>query len=192
MGELVRIRSVTTVVLIALSTFGLVNGLRVVRSWASTPVAPTPRVIATAPASSEPAELSAYLALTRFHLETATASRDDASFKFLAFFLMATRATAQHCAAQGVDVAAAVESFSNQYAVEYDLASDELAGNGLNATRIWQVVHGDIEKLAVRHVGGLEPAGSDDLTRCRRLAANPAVYGAAPQRHLQLYRLEAR
>ncbi|MFZ4806269.1 MAG: hypothetical protein ACOYLQ_03355 [Hyphomicrobiaceae bacterium] len=187
-----RIRSVTTVVLIALSAFGLVNGLRVVRSWANTPVAPTPRAIATVPAASAPADLSAYLALTRFHLETATASRDDASFKFLAFFLMATRATAQHCAARGVDVAAAVESFSSHHAAAYDQASDALAGNGLNAARIWQVVHGDIEKLALRHVGGLEPAGSDDLTRCRRLAANPEAYGAAPQRHLQLYRLEAR
>jgi len=191
-GGHVRIRSVTTVVLIALSTFGLVNGLRVVRSWAGTPVTPTPRATATVPAASTPADLNAYLALTRFHLETATASRDDASFKFLAFFLMATRATAQHCAALGVDVGPAVERFSAQYAVEYEQASAELAGNGLNASRIWQLVGGDIAKLAVRHVGGLAPADGDDLARCRRLSTNPKDYGAAPQRQLQLYRLGAR
>jgi len=174
-------KSIKITLLTLLGVAGLWNAFRAVDAMASAPVETTPvSQLTDAITTDGGVDIASYLALAKFQISKTELSEQDAAFKFLSFALVATRATAEACRAEGVDVTPAVRRFAAEHEDVYARAAGALANDGLNAERIWVLLKPTLAKIADSHVRALGNGLSTDIAgACRWMEANPAGYSTA-------------
>lgn len=164
-------RMITIAIATTLSLGSLSMAMAKVGEWATTPVPATSIEDASRRPRGESRSLASYLVLTRLQHLGHAADAADGAIKFIAYFLLSTRAVDVICSAEGVDVRAAVVAFSDRHSALYHQASAILAAEGLNADRLWQLFEDTLVDAGRTQLAAVSssPAG-EPAAACRALA----------------------
>lgn len=169
-----------TLVLIALSSIGIFNGLMLVKPWASDTVAVTAMAEAAAPRPSDGQSAGARSLISMG--KTTLLPEDEqrrvrASLMFMSYFLLSTRSLGARCGELGEDVGAVARDFAAAHHDEYERASAVLGANGLNADIVWALYGRDLEALTQGHFNQYSRLYERNAAGvCQLFAAEPAAF----------------